>query len=76
MPDDMNNIQITPTDMSAVIQADPMVAEKVKNAALIRMLGWANKRVENLEAKLAELEPSTNGTSEEPVPEAVTAKKK
>jgi hypothetical protein len=76
MPDDMNTIQITPTDMSAVIQADPMVAEKVKNAALIRMLGWANKRIENLEAKLAELDPSTNGTGEEPMPEAVTAKKK
>ena len=76
MPDDMNTIQITPTDMSAVIQADPMVAEKVKNAALIRMLGWANKRIENLEAKLAELDPSTHGTGEEPMPEAVTAKKK
>jgi hypothetical protein len=40
------------------------------------MLGWANKRIENLEAKLAELDPSTNGTGEEPMPEAVTAKKK
>ena len=66
MPD-MVNITVTPQDMAAVAQADPLVAEKLKTAALIRMLGASEARVAELEAKL----PSENGTSSEPVPEAV-----
>ena len=62
MPD-MVNITVTPQDMAAVAQADPLVAEKLKTAALIRMLGVA-------EARIAELEGAgKNGTSDEPVPE-------
>ena len=64
---EMVNITVTPQDMVAVAQADPLVAEKLKTAALIRMLGAAEARVAELEAKL----PSDNGTSDEPVPAAV-----
>ena len=69
---DMVNITVTPQDMAAVAQADPLVAEKLKTAALIRMLAASEARVAELEAKLPE--PSENGTSDEPVP--VKAKRK
>ena len=68
MPD-MVNITVTPQDMAAVAQADPLVAEKLKTAALIRMLAAS-------EARVAELEGAKNGTSGEPVPEAVEAEGK
>ena len=65
MAEGMVNITVTPQDMAAVAQADPLVAEKLKTAALIRMLGAA-------EARIAELEGAgKNGTSDEAVPEAV-----
>ena len=64
---EMVNITVTPADMAAVAQADPLVAEKLKTAALIRMLGASEARVAELEAKL----PSDNGTSDEAVPAAV-----
>jgi len=64
--DNTSNVQVTAADMNAVIQSDPLVAERLKNVALIRMLGEAHDKIAELKAQVAKL----NGTSEEPVPEA------
>ena len=70
MAEGIVNITVTPQDMATVAQADPMVAEKLKTAALVRMLGEANARTADLEAQVAKL----NGTSDEPVPEKAKGK--
>jgi hypothetical protein len=64
MADGMMNISVTPQDMASVMQSDPLMAEKVKNVALMRMVGELNAKAEALEAELVALkppEPSPNG---------------
>ena len=67
-------ISITGADVAALSQSDPLVEEKLKNVALIRMLGEANAKIAELEARLAtamEGKPaSANGDSKVRVPAA------
>ena len=54
------NVQITPEDMSQVIQSDPLTAQRVINAALTRMIQARDERIEELEAQLNK----SNGSKE------------
>ena len=54
------NVQITPEDMSQVIQSDPLTAQRVINAALTRMIQERDERIEELEAQLNK----SNGSKE------------
>ena len=54
------NVQITPEDMSQVIQSDPLTAQRVVNAALTRMIQERDKRIEELEEQINK----SNGSKE------------
>jgi len=57
------NVQITPEDMSQVIQSDPLTAQRVVNAALTRMIQERDKRIEELEEQINK----SNGSKESSV---------
>jgi hypothetical protein len=54
------NVQITPEDMSQVIQSDPLTAQRVVNAALTRMIQERDKHIEELEEQINK----SNGSKE------------
>jgi Arc/MetJ family transcription regulator len=54
------NVQITPEDMSQVIQSDPLTGQRVVNAALTRMIQERDKRIEELEEQINK----SNGSKE------------
>jgi|TARA_Y100000310_G_C20291509_1_gene627428 hypothetical protein len=66
MTENLTNIVITPEDMAAVMQADPLMAEKVKSRALVRMLAEAQAEIETLKSQPAlATEPVKNGSRPE-----------
>lgn len=69
---DIISIQVTLADVNTLSSADPLVAEKLKSVALIRILGEATAKIEVLKEELAGLkedpESSKNGNKIEEVP--------
>jgi hypothetical protein len=69
MTENLTNIMVMPEDMAAVMQTDPLMAEKVKSRALVRMLAEAQAEIEALKSQLVTATESTeNGSRPEKEP--------
>lgn len=80
MPEGLANLQITLQDMAMVMKSDPLIAEKGKNAALLRVLVTSEEARLALQEELdtlksvqalSEAENKQNGHRKDKVPQGV-----